>query len=394
MKQADDVIIIGLGAMGSSAAMHLAARGIRVRAFDQFTPPHNHGSSHGRSRIFRQAYFEDARYVPMLLRARELWQSLEQEVGEPLLHTTGALVIGRPGGELVQRSLESAKQFSLPHELLSTGDVRLRYPAIRMEEDTTAILEKNAGYLVPETCVAYQLQQARRNQAALHLDERVLNWHAGPGGEGVMVHTTQGSYAAGRLLITAGPWAPAVLAELGLPLRVTRQVLYWFAPEGDLDDFRPDRFPVYLFDNVPGQPLLYGFPVTGEDTEGVKVALHGTEEICTPQTVTRDIRDEDETAVRQRLATTVPRLAGRLLRAETCLYTMTPDEHFVIDQHPEHPAVTLAAGFSGHGFKFASVVGEVLADLITEGKSAFDLSLFSIERFTSVKPSFRTDPVI
>jgi sarcosine oxidase len=177
----------------------------------------------------------------------------------------------------------------------------------------------------------------------------------------VTVRTPKGNYSADRLLITAGPWAPRVLAELGLPLRVTRQVLCWFAPEGSLDDFRPERFPIYLFDESHGTPLIYGFPVTGADTEWVKVALHGSDDVCSPETVNREMRPEDEAVIRERLGTTVPRLAGRLLRAEICLYTMTPDEHFVIGQHPEHPAVTLAAGHSGHGFKFAPVLGEVLA---------------------------------
>jgi len=380
MKRAEDVIILGLGAMGSAAAMHLAGRGCRVRGFDHFTPPHHQGSSHGRSRIFRQAYFEDARYVPMLLRARELWQQLERDAKQTLLHTTGALVIGRPGGEMVARSEQSARQFALPYELLDAAGLRKRYPAFAVEAGASALLEHNAGYLVPEDCITEQLRQAARGQAELHLEEPVLEWQAQPGGGGVTVRTAKASYSADRLLITAGPWAPRVLADLGLPLRVTRQVLYWFAPEGDLDDFRPARFPIYLLEPAVGLPLVYGFPVTGADTEGAKVALHGSEEVCTPETADRAIRPDDEATMRERLSTTVPRLAGRLLRAETCLYTMTPDEHFVIDQHPEHPAVTLAAGFSGHGFKFASVVGELLADLVTTGKSSFDLNLFSLKR--------------
>ena len=379
MHSSSEVIIIGLGAMGSSAAMHLAARGVRVRAFDQFTPPHAMGSSHGRSRIFRQAYFEDSRYVPMLLRARELWLGLEREVNQQLLHTTGGLVVGRAGGELVARSEESARQFQLDHQMLDGRELKSRYPAFTVEPDTIALLEQKAGYLIPEDCIAQQLSQAARRQALLHFDEPVLEWRAG--GEGVTVRTAHGSYTAGRLLITAGPWAPQILAELGLPLRVTRQVLYWFAPKGGVDGFRADRFPVYLLEAPPGQPLIYGFPLIAEESEGVKVALHGTPEVCTPESVNRAILPEELAAMRDRLAATLPTLSGTLLRAETCLYTMTPDEHFVIDQHPQHSAVTLAAGFSGHGFKFASVVGETLADLATTGSSGFDLSLFSIKRF-------------
>ncbi len=386
MNHSVDVIELGLGAVGSATAMHLAERGIRVRGFDQYAPPHKLGSSHGRSRIFRQAYFEDSRYVPMLLRAHELWRKLEHDTQQALLHTTGALVLGSPGGELVARSAESAQQFGLPYQILDPAEVRRRYPVFAVADQSQALLEQNAGYLVPEDCIAQQLRQAQRNYAQLHLNEPVIGWDAAPGGAGVTVRTAQGTYSAERLIITAGPWAPQILAELDLPLRVTRQVLCWFAPEGGVEDFRADRLPIYLFEACAGQPLLYGFPLTGPDGEGVKVALHGSEEVCTPETVDRRIRPEDESAMRERLATTMPRLAGRLLHAETCLYTMTPDEHFIIDTHPRHAAVTLITGLSGHGFKFAAVLGELLADLSVNGSCGFDLRLFSLERFRMTSP--------
>ena len=381
MNHSSEVIVIGLGAMGSSTVMHLASRGCRVRAFDQFTPPHNQGSSHGRSRIYRQAYFEDSRYVPMLLRARELWLSLEREIKQQLLYTTGGLVVGRTGGDLVARSEQSARMFDLEHEMLDAAEIKRRYPVMAVTPDTVALLEQKAGYLIPEECIAQQLSQAARHGAELHLDEPVVAWEALPGHDGVTVRTTRGEYSAGRVVITAGPWAPQILAELRLPLRVTRQVLYWFAPKGSIADFRPDRLPVYLLEAEPGQPLVYGFPLIAAENEGVKVALHGTPEVCAPETVNRELLAGELATMRARLATTVPALDGRLLRTEVCLYTMTPDEHFIIDQHPLYPAVTLAAGFSGHGFKFASVVGEALADRATTGRSAFDLGLFSIQRF-------------
>ena len=386
MNRSVDVIVLGLGAVGSATAMHLAERGVRVRGFDQYAPPHKLGSSHGRSRIFRQAYFEDARYVPMLLRAHELWRKLERDTRQSMLYTTGALVLGSPGGELVARSAESARQFGLPYEMLDAAQVRRRYPVFAVADHSQALLEQNAGYLVPEDCIAHQLRQAQRNHARLHLNEPVIEWNAQPGDAGVTVRTAQGSYSAERLVITAGPWAPQILAELDLPLRVTRQVLCWFAPQGGVEDFRPDRLPIYLFEARAGQPLLYGFPLTGSDCEGVKVALHGIEEVCTPETVDREIRPEDQSTIRERLTTSVPRLAGRLLHAETCLYTMTPDENFIIDTHPRHAAVTLITGLSGHGFKFAAVLGEVLADLSVNGRSRFDLRLFSLERFAAASP--------
>ena len=381
MNRSDDVIVLGLGAVGSATAMHLAGRGLRVRGFDQYAPPHNLGSSHGRSRIFRQAYFEDTRYVPMLLRAHELWRKLERDAGQSLLHTTGALVLGLPGGELVARSAESARQFHLPHHVLEAAELRRRYPIFEVPDHSQVLFEQNAGYLVPEDCIVQQLRQAQKHQAQLHLNEPVIAWSAEAGDTGVTVRTAAGTYSAERLIITAGPWAPQILAGLHLPLRVTRQVLCWFAPKGGVQDFRPDRCPIYIFEAPPGQMPLYGFPLTGPEDEGVKVALHGSDETCTPQTVERGVRPEDESTMRERLATTVPRLAGRLLHAETCLYTMTPDEHFILDTHPQHAAVTLLSGLSGHGFKFAVVLGEVLADLAMHGKSSFDLSLFSLTRF-------------
>jgi sarcosine oxidase len=377
------IIVIGLGAMGSSTALHLAGRGHYVIGFDQFTPPHTYGSSHGQTRMIRQAYWEDSRYVPLLLRAYELWRRLEVDTGRSLLHVTGGLMIGRAGGDLVARSTASAERFNLPHEVLSAAQIRRLYPAFRIDEDWVALWERNAGYLHPEACIAQQLQQSALAGAELHFNEPVMEWNALPAG-GVLVRTAHATYTADHLVITAGPWAPQLLRELNLPLSVNRQVVYRFEPIGSIELFRRDRMPVYIREMAKDQPMLYGFPLTGPDSEGVKVGLHGSNEFCTPDTVDREIRAEDERVIRERLAEALPLLAGRLLHAETCLYTMTPDEHFVIDKHPEFSQVTLAAGFSGHGFKFASVLGEVLAELAVDGKPAYDLAPFSLRRFAGV----------
>jgi sarcosine oxidase len=379
------IIVIGLGAMGSSTALHLAARGHRVFGFDQFTPPHSYGSSHGQTRIIRQSYWEDSRYIPLLLRAYELWRRLEIDTGQSLLHIIGGLMIGRAGGDLVFRSTASAERFGLPHEVLSASQIRRLYPAFRIEDDWVALWERDAGYVHPEACVALQLQQSALAGAELHFNEPVTEWNASPGG--VLVRTARQTYAADHLVITAGPWAPQILRELNLPLSVTRQVVFRFEPIGGIELFRPERMPIYIREMEKGPPLLYGFPLTGPDSEGVKVGLHGSNEFCTPDTVDREIGSEDERVIRERLAEALPLLAGRLLHAETCLYTMTPDEHFVIDKHPEFSQVTLATGFSGHGFKFASVLGEVLAELSMDSKPAYDLELFSLRRFQSVPSS-------
>jgi sarcosine oxidase len=380
------IIVIGLGAMGSATALQLAARGHHVIGFDQFTPPHRYGSSHGQTRIIRQSYWEDPRYVPLLLRAYELWRRLEVDAGESLMHITGGLMIGRGGGDLVARSTVSAERFALPHEVLSAAQIRRLYPVFAIDDDWVALWERNAGYLHPEACVAQQLQQSALAGAELHFNEPVMKWNALPSG-GVSVRTVRETYTGDHLVITAGPWAPQILRELNLPLIITRQVVYRFEPTGSIDLFRRDRMPVYVREMEKSQPLLYGFPLTGPDSEGVKVGLHGSNEFCTPDTVDREIRPEDERVIRERLAEALPLLAGRLLHAETCLYTMTPDEHFVIDKHPGFSQVTLAAGFSGHGFKFASVLGEVLAELATDKKPAYDLALFSLRRFEDVPSS-------
>ncbi len=374
------VIVIGLGAMGSAAAQHLAGRGHRVLGFDHFTPPHTYGSSHGETRIIRQSYWEDQRYVPLLLRASELWHKLEADSGTSLMHLVGGLMVGRLEGGLVAGSRLSAETFGLPHRILSRDDLRAACPVFNLPPDVVALWDPNAGYLRPEACVQQQLALAAHSGAELYFNDPVIDWQATKTG-GVRVRTGSSTYEADHLVITAGPWAPASVRTMGLPLMVTRQVLCWFEPQANREQFNEDRLPIFLIEAESNHPLLYGFPSIGGSHQGVKVALHGSTMVCTPQTVLRDILPADEAAIRDRLAKIIPSLNGRLLRAETCLYTMTPDEHFIIDRHPEFSQVSIAAGFSGHGFKFASVIGEILADFATDRVPAFDLGLFAIDRF-------------
>src|ERR1700744_3746376 len=289
-------------------------------------------------------------------------------------------MIGRPTVDLVARSTVSAERFILPHEVLSAAQIRSLYPAFRIDDYWLAFWERDAGYLYPEACIEQQLLRSALAVAELHFDEPAMEWNARPAG-GVVVRTTRERYSADHLVIAAGPWAPQILRELNLPLRVTRQVAHWFEPIGSIDFFRQDRMPIYIREMEEGQPLLYGFPLTGPASEGVKVGLHGSDDYCSPDTVNRAIDPAEERIIRERVADALPLLAGRLLHAETCLYTMTPDEHFVVDKHPQFSQVTMAAGLSGHGFKFANVLGEVLADLATDCKPDFDLELCSIRRF-------------
>lgn len=372
-----DVIVLGLGAMGSAAAYHLASRRARVLGIEQFTSPHDKGSSHGGSRMIRQAYFESPSYIPLVLRSYDLWRKLESDFGAKLLHITGGLTLGASGGELVSRTVAAAREHSVPLEMLDAAEVRRRFPAIMPLAGDTAVLEPYAGYLLPEECVRAHLKLAAASGAQLHFEEKVLGWDAARGS--VKVRTSKQTYEAGHLVIAAGPWANEATLDL-FPLHVTRQVMAWFAPRGGVAPFLPDRFPVFLMEEANGLPG-YGFPALDGLAGGIKVAIHGSADVCTPATVDRTIHARDIERIRQKLAVRIPALEGELLRAQTCLYTMTPDEDFVIGTSPRTANCTVAAGFSGHGFKFSSVVGEVLADLATTGTTSHPIDIFDPIRF-------------
>jgi sarcosine oxidase len=376
-----DVIVVGLGGMGSATAYQLAGRGKRVLGLEKFSPAHDRGSSHGRSRIIRQAYFEDPAYVPLLLRAYELWEQLERETGRELMTLTGGLMVGRREGELVSGSSRSAEKHGLPYELLDADEIKDRFPPFSPDPDTVALYEEKAGFVKPEETVRAHLDRAASLGAELRFEEPVLSWEAVP--SGVRVETPEGSYQAERLVISPGAWAPQLLAGLGLPLEVTRQVMYWFEPKRLPELFSPDRFPIFMWEPEDGS-VFYGIP-DGLDG-GVKAAFHhvgGT--ACTPETLNKEVRDTEVSRIRERLATHVPDLAGRCLEAKACMYTNTPDEHFVISVHPELEQVAIACGFSGHGYKFCSVVGEILADLATEGSTRHPVGLFSPARLKKTR---------
>ncbi|MDQ3590063.1 MAG: N-methyl-L-tryptophan oxidase [Actinomycetota bacterium] len=372
-----DVIVAGLGGMGSAAAYQLAARGKRVLGLEKFSPAHDRGSSHGRSRIIRQAYFEDPAYVPLLLRAYELWEQLERETNQDLMTLTGGLMIGRRASELVSGSVRSAEEHGLPYELLDAGEIRARFPALSPDPETVALYEKKAGFLRPEETVRAHLDRADSLGAELRFEEPVLSWEAPPAE--VRVETPEGSYDAERLVITPGAWAPQLLSDLGLPLEVERQVMYWFEPKGGLEPFLPDRFPIFIWEPDDGN-WFYGFPAQ-EDERGVKAAFYRAGGVPTsPETIDREVHGEEIDFVRTYLARYVPELAGRCLDARVCMYTNTPDLHFVISLHPDYPQVAIACGFSGHGYKFCSVVGEILADLAMDGATSHPIDLFSPAR--------------
>lgn len=374
-----DVIILGLGAMGSAAARHLAQRRAKVLAIEQFTPSHNMGSSHGGTRMIRQAYWESPDYIPLVLRAYELWEALERDAGAKLLTITGGLILGSADGQLVKTGIAAAEAHGIPYSVLSRGEVRERFPVITPLEDDVAVHEKLAGFLFPEECIRAHLKLASLDGADLHFGEKVLNWIPHPGR--VEVSTDRATYEAEHLVIAAGPWTNESLRHV-FPLRVTRQVMAWIDPAGGIEPFLPARFPVFLCESPEDGYLGYGFPAVDGPSGGVKGAIHGSDIECTPQTIDRVIHEFDCSEVIRRLRPRFPALGGEILKAQTCMYTMSPDEHFIIGQHPHYPAVSVACGFSGHGFKFAPVVGEILADLATEGHTKHPIGIFSPTRFS------------
>lgn len=373
-----DVIVLGLGGMGSAAAAHLAARGKRVLGLERFTPAHDRGSSHGGSRIIRQAYFEDPAYVPLVLRAYELWEDLEKDSAEPLYLRTGGLMVGRLDSQLVQGSLRSAREHGLKHELLDANEIARRFPATSPRDYEVALFEAPAGVLFPEACVRAHLRRASALGAELRFDTELTSWQATPGG-GVAASTAAGErFEVERLVICAGAWLQQLASDLRLPLRVERNVMHWFQPRLRPELFDPDRLPVYIVDRSR-RFMLYGFPSIGKT--GVKAAFHHSEIYTTPQDLDRDVAAHEVEAVREALAEWLPAGAGKHLASAVCMYTLTPDEHFLIGQHPSEPAVIIAGGFSGHGFKFCGVVGEVIADLAVEGATRHPIELFSPTRF-------------
>ena len=376
--QTYDVIVMGLGGMGSATVWECARRGQRVLGIEQFPLVHDRGSSHGQTRVMRQAYYEHPDYVPLLQRAYERWYDLEQRSGSRLFVECGVLSLSPPGGEVVAGVTQAARAHGIPIESLGSRDIQQRFPEFRVPADFDGAFEPHAGYLYVEDCVRAHLDAAREAGATLLSEERVIRWQEL--GSGVEVETTQGRYSASRLIITAGAWTGEVLKQLGLPLQVLRKVLLWFEV-AEPARFRRDRFPIYMLESPNG--FYYGFPVT--DSRGHKLARHDCgQPVADPLCPLREPLPEDEGDCRLFLQTYLPAAAGPLRRHEVCMYTMTPDQHFILDRHPEHSRVVLGAGFSGHGFKFASVIGEILADLSESGRSSLPINRFRLDRFPCV----------
>ncbi len=371
-----DTIVIGVGGMGSAACYQLARRGQRVLGLEQFDVPHSRGSSHGYTRIIRMAYFEDPCYVPLLRRSYELWAELEREAGQRLFVQTGGLDIGPAGSHVVVGSLRSCREHDLEHAVLNGAEVNARYPAYQVPAEFQAVYQPDAGFLLPERCIVAFVEGTFRYGGQVQAREAVLGWE--PAGDGVRVTTNRGVYEAGSLVLTTGAWSSRALPWLARLAVPERQVLAWLQPLQPAL-FTPDRFPIFILDQ--GDEYFYGFPVY--DVPGFKFGwYHHRRETGEPEALMGQAPDAvDEAALRAFAARFFPLGNGPTMALRTCMFTNSPDEHFIIGLHPELPQVSLAAGFSGHGYKFASVVGEIMADLATERTTRHDIELFRVDRF-------------
>ena len=372
-----DVIVIGVGAMGSSACRELAMRGRRVLGLEQHDIPHDLGSSHGDSRLIRFCYYEHPDYVPLLRRTYELWEE-RNAAGTPVFIETGGLYMGTEDDELISGSLESARTHDLPHERLDRGQLADRYPQFTVPDDHVAIYEPRGGLLRPEASVSGAVVEALANGAVLHGRERVTGWEAGDGG--VEVRTDRDRYTADRLVLAGGAWAPELLAGR-VELQVSRQVLAWVWPS------RPERFALGVLPiwgvGRGGGTLDYGFPLLPGGRPGFKLALHERGSTADPNALDRSFRDEDRATIERILAEDFGEENAPILSVGVCMYTNTSDGHFLLDAHPAHDNVIVAAGFSGHGFKFAPVVGEIIADLVDDGATRHSIGFLGFQRFTA-----------
>ncbi len=351
-----DVIVLGTGGVGSAALHHLAQRGVRVLGLDQFPGGHSLGSSHGATRIIRKAYFEHPNYVPLLNRAYDLWKALEAETRKPLYAETGLVEVGPPDGAIVPGVLKAAAEHGLPVETIAERDFRDRFPALRLPEGAVALFEQEAGFLRVEDCVLAHLQSASEHGASWK-QESVIGWEAD--GSGVVVETSEQRYQAQSLAIAAGAWSGPMLRDIGHPLRILLQHLLWYE-SGEATTLE-SGFPCFFYET--GEGYFYGFPKL--DAQGLKVAEHGGGvEIPVPQKAA-EVNPKVEGRIETFLRENIPSVSNTRTRHESCYYTMSRDEHFIVDRHPIHEQVSFIAGLSGHGFKFASVLGEALADLAT-----------------------------
>lgn len=379
MDPSPDAIVVGLGAHGSAAAAALARRGLRVLGLERFGRGEAFGSSGGRSRIIRVAHYEDPFYAPLARAAWDRWLALEAETGAAILTRTGGLYAGPPDSAVVAGATRAATTHAVDHELIDATEIRRRWPAFTPTDDTIGLVEEQAGVLRADRANEAHLQVAESSGAVLRFGARVRAWRPAPGG-GLEVETSDGAViGAERLVLTAGPWIGEFLADLRLPLVVERQPVCWFAPTLPTAEVSVGRLPVWLMTTEAGG-TFYGFP---HDPElGLKVSHHHSSELVDAETVDRTVRPADIARIRSFIASTMPAADGPLTSSAVCLYTNTPDDEFIVDRHPAVAGVAFSSACSGHGFKFAPVIGEILADLVTTGTTTWPIDALRADRFT------------
>jgi sarcosine oxidase len=370
------VIVVGVGGIGSAAVYQLARRGKRVLGLEQFDIPHDQGSSHGVNRIFRLAYYEDPSYVPLMRRALELWRELEGSGGEQLVYVTGSIDAGPAEGEVFSGSLESCRIHGLEHEVLDDRELATRFPGYRLPPGFRAVFQRDGGFVLSERAIVAHVLAAVAAGAEVRAREAVRAWLPTAAG-GVRVESDRGTYEAGAVVVTAGAWAAHLIPALATLAVPERQVLGWFQPLRP-ELFTTERFPVFNLEVDEGR--YYGFPVFG--IPGFKIGrYHHRHEVADPGRLDRSITGDDETVLRSAVSRYFPDADGATMALKACMFTNSPDEHFVVDTVPGYPQAYVAAGFSGHGYKFASAVGEIMADLAIDGETGHDLSLFRLARF-------------
>ncbi len=369
-----DVIVIGLGGMGGAALYHLAKRGASVMGIEQFEIGHDRGSSHGRTRIMRRAYFEHPDYVPLVDRSHVMWAALADETGEALLHRSGLFLAGRPEDAVIRGVREAARAHAVRVETVDHADLDGRFPGLRAANDMEVVFEPDAGFLRVEECVRAHVERASALGAYVRLGEEVETWEADA--NGVRIVTDRGTYLAEKLIICAGPWAGQLLSEMRIPLDVRRVVVVWF--RSDNPAHRLDQgAPVFGYDL--GDGFFYGFPVL--DDRGMKIGEHiGRQRVTNPSSLDRTLHEDDLPRLHSLIDRFLPGVTHEVISHGVCMYTMTPDEHFIVDRHPHHENVFFAAGFSGHGFKFAPVIGAALADLCIKGNTDAPIEFLSASR--------------
>ena len=386
-----DLIVVGLGAVGAATVYQAARRGASVLGIDQYSPPHALGSSHGDTRITRVAIGEGEQYVPLVHRSHQIWREVEALTGEELLTVTGGLIISGPARRATthvphffENTLAAAKHFSIEHEMLGSSELRALFPQFNVSDAEVGYYEPGAGYVRPEACIRAQLALAAEHGASLRRNERVVDL-AEDGGT-VTVRTDAAEYSARELVVAAGAWLPDFVdPDLARHFSVTRQVLYWFEVEAPIEQYTAPDFPVWIWELQDASHVIYGFPALNGAAGGIKIATEQYGETTSANEVRREVSELEKRAMyRDLVVPYLPWVGPRCIRAESCLYTATPDFHFVIDRHPRLAHVRLASPCSGHGFKHSAAVGEALAELALEGRSAADLSAFALGRFSNV----------